>query len=89
MNCPNCNKTNPDEATKCECGYVFKGYQEAPAPKISFFKKWISMWGWTVSVLVTVLFFMLGLINVLLIFLIPIIYYFFKKYQEKKKHKRS
>ena len=47
MNCPNCNKTNPDEATKCECGYVFKGYQEAPAPKISFFKKWISMWGWT------------------------------------------
>ena len=29
MNCPNCKKSNPEDATKCECGYVFKGYQES------------------------------------------------------------
>ena len=28
MNCPNCNKANSTDATKCECGYAFKGYQE-------------------------------------------------------------
>ena len=29
MNCPNCNKDNPELAIKCECGFVFKGYEEA------------------------------------------------------------
>ena len=33
MNCPNCNKSNPEDATKCECGYVFKGYQEPVSTK--------------------------------------------------------
>ena len=35
MNCPNCNKSNPEDATKCECGYVFKGYQESKAPDVT------------------------------------------------------
>ena len=29
MNCPNCKKSNPADATKCECGYVLKGYEES------------------------------------------------------------
>ena len=28
MKCPFCNKDNSEEATKCECGYVFKEYKE-------------------------------------------------------------
>ena len=37
MNCPNCNKSFPEMTTKCECGYIFKGYQESPdIPKPSW-----------------------------------------------------
>ena len=35
MQCPNCNNTNSADATKCECGYVFKGYQESSSPDIT------------------------------------------------------
>ena len=35
MDCPNCKKINLDDATKCECGYVFKGYKESSSPDIT------------------------------------------------------
>ena len=35
MKCPNCHNTTSEDAVKCECGYVFKGYQESSSPDIT------------------------------------------------------